>query len=93
MIQYFDDSLIAGKPTAIQHLKQEMMQKYFKCKFVSPKDFLGLDLTLPEPGEITVSLLYFTKKMILVPVLKVNDIYPGDIITPGRTDKKAIRGE
>ncbi len=43
LLQYVDDSLIAGHPTAIKHLQQEM-QKYFKCKFVRPKDFFGLDL-------------------------------------------------
>ncbi len=41
LIQYVDDSLIAGHPTAINHLKQEM-RKYFKCKLIQPKDFLGL---------------------------------------------------
>ena len=32
------------------------MTKHFKCKFLNPKDFLGFDLTLPRPGEITLSM-------------------------------------
>ena len=39
-----DDSLISGTPNALKHLQQQL-QKHFKCKFVKPKDFLGLDLT------------------------------------------------
>jgi len=67
------------------------MTKHFKCKFITPKDFLGLDLTLPKPGEITLSMRTFTTKMLAT--FKVDDTYPGDILTPGRTDKKIIRGE
>jgi hypothetical protein len=48
-IQYVDESLIAGHPQAIDQLKQEM-RKYFKCKFIQPKDFLGLDLTITKLG-------------------------------------------
>ncbi len=90
LIQYVDDSLIAGQPKAIEKLESEM-KKYFKCKFVNPKDFLGLDLSLPNPGKITLSMSTFTSKMISA--LQMHDTYPGDIITPGRTDKKVIRGE
>jgi hypothetical protein len=90
LIQYVDDSLIAGHPLAVSTLQQEMT-KHFKCKFITPKDFLGLDLTLPKPGEITLSMRTFTTKMLAT--FKVDDTYPGDILTPGRTDKKIIRGE
>jgi hypothetical protein len=33
----------------------------------------------------------FTSKMINA--LQIRDEYPGDVLTPGRTDKKVIRGE
>ncbi len=33
----------------------------------------------------------FTSKMI--DALQVRDGYPGEILTPGRTDKKIVRGE
>ncbi len=90
LIQYVDDSLIAGHPIAVSTLQQEMT-KHFKCKFITPKDFLGLDLTLPKPGEITLSMRTFTTKMLAT--FQVDDTYPGDILTPGRTDKKIIRGD
>jgi hypothetical protein len=85
-----DDSLIAGHPKAIEHLNQEM-RKYFKCKFVQPKDFLGLDLTITKPGLISLAMNTFTSKMIAA--LSIRDDHPGDVLTPGRTDKKIVRGE
>ncbi len=90
LLQYVDDSLIAGQLQATEKLQQEM-KRYFKCKFIPPKDFLGLDITIPQPGDITLSMHTFTAKM--VDALQVHDDYPGDIITPCRTDKKVIRGE
>ncbi len=74
----------------MEKLQQEM-KRYFKCNFIPPKDFLGLDITIPQPGDITLSMHTFTAKM--VDALQVHDDYPEDIITPGRTDKKVIRGE
>ena len=67
------------------------MTKYFKCKFIPPKDFLGLDLTLPKPGLIHLAMHTFTSKMIAA--LQINDEFHGEVLTPGRTDKKVIRGE
>jgi hypothetical protein len=90
LLQYVDDSLLSGTPKALKHLQKEL-QKHFKCKFVKPKDFLGLDITHPTPGEITLSMQSFSTKM--EKVLNIADTYPGDIITPGRTDKKIIRGQ
>jgi hypothetical protein len=90
LIQYVDDSLIAGQPHAIEHLKQQM-RKYFKCKFIQPQDFLGLDLKITRPGLISLSMHTFTSKMI--DALQIVDNHPGDVLTPGRTDKKIIRGE
>ncbi len=91
VIQYVDDSLIAGHPLAVSQLIQQEMTKHFKCKFLKPKDFLGLDLTLSRPGEITLSMRTFTAKMLAT--FDVRDTYPDDVLTPGRTDKKIIRGE
>ncbi len=85
-----DDSLIASHPKAIEHLKQEM-RKYFKCKFVQPKVFLGLDLTITKPGLISQAMHTFTSKMIAT--LSIHDDHPGDVLTPGRTDKKIVGGE
>ena len=90
LLQYVDDSLLSGTTKALTQLKKEL-QKQFKCKFVKPKDFLGLDITHTQPGEITLSMESFSKKM--AEVLKLHDNYPGDIITPGRTDKKIIKGQ
>jgi hypothetical protein len=59
-------------------------------KIIKPTDFLGLDLTQPNTGEITPSMRIFTAKMLTN--FNVTDTYPGDILTPGRTDKKIIRG-
>ncbi len=67
------------------------MAKYFKCKFIPPKDFLGLDLTIPKPGLIRLAMHTFTSKMIAA--LQISDEFHGEVLTPGRTDKKVIRGE
>jgi hypothetical protein len=86
LLQYVDDLLLSGTVEALNHLKQQL-QKHFKCKFIKPKDFLGLDVSHPKPGEITLSMKSFSTKMEEVLQL------PGDILTPGRTDKKIIRGQ
>jgi hypothetical protein len=65
------------------------MKKYLQCKFNKPKDFLGLDITHNTPGEITLSMHTFTKKMR--EVLGFDDNLYGDVLTPGRTDKKVNR--
>ncbi len=51
LIPYVDDSLIAGKDNAVKQL-QKQLHKYFQCKFVKPKDFLGLDITNPKMGRL-----------------------------------------
>jgi hypothetical protein len=85
LLQYVDDAFIAGEPTALQHLQQQTT-KYFQCKFAKPKDFLGLDITHPTQGELTLSMTTFTNKM--KDAFNFPDIYYGDVVTPGRTDKK-----
>ncbi len=50
------------------------MKRYFKCKFIPPKDFLGLDITISKPGDITLGMNTFTAKM--VDALQVYDDYP-----------------
>jgi hypothetical protein len=90
LLQYVDDSLISGTPKALKYLQQQL-QKRFKCKFIKPKDFLGLDLTHKEPGEITLSMETFSTK--IEQVLHLQDTFHGDVFTPGRTGKKIIRGE
>jgi hypothetical protein len=67
------------------------LRKHFKCKFLKPKDFLGLDIEHPTLGEITLSMKSFTSKMATV--LDLKDTYPGVILTPGRTDKKIVRDQ
>jgi hypothetical protein len=49
LLQYVDDSLLSGTPKALKHL-QTQLSKHFKCKFIKPKDFLGLDITHTQPG-------------------------------------------
>jgi hypothetical protein len=44
---WMDDSLISGTTKALNHLK-EQLQKHFKCKFIKPKEFLGLDISHPK---------------------------------------------
>ncbi len=41
---------------------------------MKPKDFLGLDISHPKPGEITLSMKTFSTKMeeVLEPVLNIN---------------------
>jgi hypothetical protein len=89
IIQYVDDSLIAGQPTAVKMLQQELA-KYFQCKFNPPKDFLGLDLTNPKKGEITLAMTSFTDRM--ASALQFTSQHDGPVLTPGRTDKKIIKG-
>jgi hypothetical protein len=89
IIQYVDDSLIAGQPTAVKKLKEELA-KYFQCKFNPPQDFLGLDVTQPKKGEITLSMATFTNRMATA--LKFRTQHDGPVLTPGRTDKKIIKG-
>jgi hypothetical protein len=89
IIQYVDDSLIAGKPRAVKKLEQELT-KYFQCKFNPPKDFLGLDISQPKKGEITLSMRSFTDKM--ASALNFTNNHDGPILTPGRTDKKIVKG-
>jgi hypothetical protein len=90
LLQNVDDGLIAGDKLAIKKLQQEMTV-YFQCKFAKPKDFLGLDINHPAPGDFTLSMTTFTSKM--KDVLGFQDTLYGDILTPGRTDRKINRGE
>jgi len=90
MIQYVDDALIAGEDLALTQLQKELKQ-YFQCKFELPKDFLGLDLTITQPGDIKLSMKSFTSKM--KDVLQIPDDFYGHILTPGRTDKKINKTE
>jgi hypothetical protein len=80
--------LISGDPKAIAQLKKEM-KKYLQCKFETTKDFLSLDITHPQPGELTLSMATFTSKMR--DVLNLEDNLFDDVLTPGRTDKKINR--
>jgi hypothetical protein len=54
LLQYVDDSLIAGTKEAIRQL-QHKLNKHFKYKFQKPKDFLGMDIEHKELGQITLS--------------------------------------
>jgi hypothetical protein len=84
-----NDSLISAQTQAVEKLKPEL-QKHFQCKFHPPKDFLGLDITNPRRGEITLGMHSFTTKM--QDTLKFQLKHEGPVLTPGRTDKKVIRG-
>ncbi len=90
LLQYVDDSLIAGTKEAIRQL-QHKLNKHFKCKFQKPKDFPGMDIEHKALGEITLSMSTFTEKLQQAFVLKDN--VWGGLQTPGRTDKKIVRGQ
>ena len=91
LLQYVDDSLIAGTKKAIESLKEKLRTK-FKCKFQIPKDFLGMDIEHVKLGEIKLSMRTFTTKMISALGINKQELaYP--ILTPGRTDKKIVRDQ
>jgi hypothetical protein len=88
LLQYVDDTLISGEPKAIAQIQKEI-KRYMQCKFEKPKDFFGLDITHTQKGETTLSMESFTTKM--KDVLKLQDNIFGEVLTPGRTDKKISR--
>jgi hypothetical protein len=47
-----DDSLLGGDEAAVEKIKKELQQK-FRCKFQIPVDFLGMDITINSPGDIS----------------------------------------
>ena len=66
------------------------LKKYFDAKFAPPKDFIGLDLTHNvDQGKIKLSMQTYTEKV--QETFKLKDTNP--ILTPGRTDRKIIRGQ
>jgi hypothetical protein len=82
--------LIAGPKHIVQDIEKKLLI-YFDSKFNLPKDFLGLDLKKHdiEKGLIQLSMSTFTNKV--KETFKVPDSLP--IQTPGRTDRKIIRGQ
>ncbi len=90
LLQYMDDSLISGDDIDLKQQQKELT-KYFDCKFITPKDFLGLDISQPQPGEINLSMHNFVTKM--TDVLQIQDSFYGDVLTPGRTDKKTNKDD
>jgi hypothetical protein len=89
LFQYVDDSLISGTQRAIEILEAKLRQR-FKCKFQTPKDFLGMNIDHVKLGEIRLSMRTFTTKMIDALGINQPDLaYP--ILTSGRTDKKIVR--
>jgi hypothetical protein len=89
VLLYVDDALITGNKATVQTVESKIA-KHFKCKFNTPQDFLGLDITTNIPGTTTISMTTFTTKMLNV--MSVTP-WPYPVITPGRTDVKIIRGE
>jgi hypothetical protein len=88
VLLYVDDALITGDTETVNNVENKI-STHFKCKFHTPQDFLGLDITTNIPGETTLSMLTFTtKKLTAMSVIP----WPYPVITPGRTDIKIIRG-
>ena len=58
-------------------------------KFAKLKDFIGLDINHKDDGTITLSMHTFTTK--LQDTFNVPQSPP--ILTPGRTDRKIVRGD
>jgi hypothetical protein len=90
LLLYVDDALITGKPTAVKYLQKKLSQ-HFDSKFENPKDFLGLDISRTKNGSIQLSMNTFTNK--LTDTFKIPDDPNRTVLTPGRVDKKIIRGE
>ncbi len=90
LLLYVDDALITGQPKAVQYL-QTKLSEHFDSKFETPKDFLGLDITRKKDGTIQLSMQTFTKK--LVDTFHIKNDPSRTILTPGRVDRKIIRGE
>jgi len=88
LILYVDDALISGPETIVQEIQQKLTN-HFDVKFAKPKDFIGLDIHHKDDGTITLSMHTFTSK--LHDTFNVPPSPP--ILTPGRTDRKIIRGQ
>ena len=78
-----------GTRQAMEHI-QKKLRDHFKCKFNSPKDFLGLDVTIVEEGKLTLSMSTFTKRMTTT--LNVQR-WKGNIATPGRNNMKILKSD
>jgi hypothetical protein len=91
LLQYVDDSLIARTKEAIRQLQHKLNKHLFKCKFQKPKDFLGMDIEHKALGQVTLSMSTFTEK--LQQAFDLKDNVWGGLQTPGRTDKKIVRGQ
>ena len=87
LILYVDDALISGTQPIVEEIQRKLKQ-HFDVKFSKPKDFIGLDIDHKEDGTITLSMHTFTTKM--KETFNITNAAP--ILTPGRTDKKIIRG-
>jgi hypothetical protein len=89
LLLYVDDALIVGPKHIVQIIEKKIMI-YFDSKFNLPKDFLGLDVQHDIlKGTIQLSMSSFTNKM--KETFKITD--SPTILTPGRTDRKIIRGQ
>ncbi len=87
LILYVDDVLISGTQPIVEEIQRKLKQ-HVDVKFSKPKDFIGLDIDHKEDGTITLSMNTFTTKM--KETFNITNAAP--ILTPGRTDKKIIRG-
>jgi hypothetical protein len=86
VLTYVDDALITGTKETVGII-QERLKEHFKCKFNTPKDFLGLDVSIIAQGHVTLSMSTFTKRMS--EALQIEK-WKGSIATPGRTDMKIL---
>jgi hypothetical protein len=91
LLLYVDDALITGKPAAVKYLQEKLSQHFDSNKFETPKDFLGLDISRTKNGSIQLSMKTFTNK--LTETFKIPNDPNRTVLTPGRVDKKIIRGE
>jgi hypothetical protein len=88
LILYVDDALISGSKELVQQIETKL-KTFFDCNFAPPKGFLGLDVHHDEPSNIRLSMKTYTNKF--KDTFNIPDTHP--ILTPGRTDRKIIRGE
>ncbi len=88
ILLYVDDALLSGTKKTVEHIQGEI-SKHFKCKFNSPKDFLGVNISTSTPGLTSLSMTAFTEKMMTSHEVPQ---WTYKITTPGRTDVKIVRG-
>jgi hypothetical protein len=89
LLQYVDDVLISGELQAITQIQKEM-KRYMQCKFDKPKNFLGLALLTYTRARLPYPWRSPSRPKLNMSSTSKTPIF-GEVLTPGRTDKKINR--